>query len=570
MADDSKVVPFGTRASPDPLPIDLAAEEFNKRNLDPKNPFHTAKTWLGCDPAHPMHNHRGTLYRFDGKVYRGVSVDVVRGWLYPFMAHIKPTARGVSDVLDALRAEVQCDDDLEPPFWLQTGAHVENLIPFANGLLDVTTGAFTDHTPELFNVNVLGFAYDAAAPAPELWLWFLRELWPDDAESINALQEFMGLWLGPWTKFQKGLFLIGPKRSGKGTIARVIRQMVGAHNVAAPSLMSLASPFGLAGLIGKLLAIIPDARLGGTAEERLVLERLLSLIGEDPMSVARKFKEDWVGQLRARVLLISNELPRFNDASGALASRFIVLVLRRSFFGQEDPQLTDRLLAELPGIANWTIEGLKRLMARGHLEQPASGEEAVTAFAALSSPIESFITECCVVHPAAEVAVDRLYQAWRHWCTDQGFRKASSKPVFGRDLHTARPHIRNSQPRDGDKRLSVYRGIALKSDGEPLPSPATPAKEERQGMAGDKSLFNSSRTRACKHNGVAPLPSPAVPPDLQARITAACAGLLAPEQLMSRLSAEDLEDLASGAMTDDELRRFAEHAAKNPPPTEDR
>jgi phage/plasmid-associated DNA primase len=46
------------------------------------------------------------------------------------------------------------------------------------------------------------------------------------------------------------------------------------------------------------------------------------------------------------------------DASGALASRFVVFVLTRSFYGREDPTLTEALLLEAPSIFNWALAGL--------------------------------------------------------------------------------------------------------------------------------------------------------------------------------------------------------------------
>ena len=56
--------------------------------------------------------------------------------------------------------------------------------------------------------------------------------------------------------------MVGPKRSGKGTIARVLRKLIGERNVAGPTLSSLGGPFGLQPLLGKSGAIISDARQG--------------------------------------------------------------------------------------------------------------------------------------------------------------------------------------------------------------------------------------------------------------------------------------------------------------------
>jgi putative DNA primase/helicase len=62
---------------------------------------------------------------------------------------------------------------------------------------------------------------------------------------------------------QKIVFIIGPTRSGKGVTVRVLGQLIGSGNVAAPTLKSLSSNFGLAGQIGKPLAVIGDMRPGG-------------------------------------------------------------------------------------------------------------------------------------------------------------------------------------------------------------------------------------------------------------------------------------------------------------------
>jgi putative DNA primase/helicase len=98
---------------------------------------------------------------------------------------------------------------------------------------------------------------------------------------------------------------------------------------------------------------------------------------------------DWPAT--ARFIIISNELPRLADASGALASRFIVLVLINSFYGREDQTLTGRLLTELPGILNWSIAGWHRLIKRGHFLQPGSALDAVRQLEDLGSPIGAFL-----------------------------------------------------------------------------------------------------------------------------------------------------------------------------------
>ena len=176
-----------------------------------------------------------------------------------------------------------------------------------------------------------------------------------------------GYLLSPDTSQQKIFVLISPPRGGKGTIARVLRGMVGPENFSGPTLASLAQPFGLWALIGQSVAVIPDARLSGRTDKAIITERLLAISGEDTLTIDRKCLPSIHAKLPTRLVILSNEIPRLADASGTIASRMVALRMNRSWLGKEDPGLTQRLLAELPGILLWAIGGWARLRHRGHL-----------------------------------------------------------------------------------------------------------------------------------------------------------------------------------------------------------
>ena len=304
--------------------------------------------------------------------------------------------------------------------------------------------------------------FDPNAPEPKHWLKFLDDIFGPDTEAIETLQDFFGYFLSTDTSQQKILLTVGPKRGGKGTIARVVTALIGRANVAAPTLAGLQTNFGLAPLIGKTLGIISDARLGGRADEAAIAERLLSISGEDTLTIDRKHSSAWTGRLPTRFMIMTNELPRIVDSSGALASRFIVLILRNSFYGKEDPGLSDRLLTELSGILNWAIVGYRRLRERRHFIQPASAREAVDELETLGSPIAAFIRECCRVGPGCTVPVELLYQKYGMWCEDNG-RKTPNKQTFGRDLRAAVPFLRIAQRREEVRQARHYEGITVES-----------------------------------------------------------------------------------------------------------
>ena len=187
-------------------------------------------------------------------------------------------------------------------------------------------------------------------------------------------------------------------------------------------------------LLGKSLAIISDARIGGRTDSQIVVERLLSISGEDALTIDRKNLEPVTCKLPTRMMILSNELPRLGDSSGALAGRMILLRLRESFYGREDHGLTEKLLKELPGILNWAIAGWIRLRQRGRFVQPESAAELLGELHDISSPIGEFIRDCCVAGPAYHVRCDDLYKSYLDWCKEKGREHPGDSTGFGRNV----------------------------------------------------------------------------------------------------------------------------------------
>jgi putative DNA primase/helicase len=445
-------------------PLDSAREMIRRRYMQPG--------------AQTIHHQQGTFYRWTGTHYVESEPEEIRAHAYDFLdgakrvndagklAPFNPNKTKVANVLEALAACAQLDGSIRAPAWLDSKRHppATDILACHNGLLHLPTRALSPHDPAFFGLNAVDYAYDAKAGKPAAFLRFLDSLWPDDRESINTLQELFGLLLTADLSHQKAALIVGPKRSGKGTIARVLTALLGHENVAGPTLSGLSQNFGLAPLINKPLAIISDARLGGRADAHVIAERILSITGEDSLSIDRKFREVWTGRLPTRFLILTNELPKLTDASGALAGRFIILRLIKSFYGSEDLTLTQRLVAELPAILVWAMDGRDRLAKRGYFVQPASARQAVAELEDLASPVGAFARQCCVTDPLYSEECGKMFAAWVAWCKDNGREHPGSTHVFGRDLRAAVEGVQTTQvrdPKDSAKRYRVYTGIAL-------------------------------------------------------------------------------------------------------------
>ncbi len=407
------------------------------------------------------------------------------------LAPWEPTRNKIQNVAHALLGITFLSEHVEPPAWIEGANDDGNVLAMSNILLSLegTRRQKIRQTPCHFNMFAVPYDYEPDAPEPEQWLEFLHQLWPKDEQSIALLQEWFGYILSSETDQQKILLLVGKRRGGKGTIARILTALVGKENTAGPTLASLGTNFGLSPLLGKAVAIVSDARLSGNVST--IVERLLSISGEDALTVDRKYREPWTGRLPSRFTIISNVLPNLGDPSGAIATRFLVLLFEKSWLHNEDKKLEGKLKQELPGILNWSLDGLDRLRKQGHFTEPQTSEDAVTEMADLASPVTAFVREKCIVGPQFEVDFDSLYWAWKSWADENG-RKVSSKQTFGRDLRSVVFGIKVRRPREGETQRRVYEGIDLSGDN----SGGSRGSSDSRGLQGG-SESRESRTSQC-------------------------------------------------------------------------
>ena len=473
---------------PEELLVEQAvAAEATELVLNPADPLPSAREFVSqlyaAGDVQTLRHQEGVFFAWlaESGVYGEHSTSQLKADLYKFLepakcwtkgtekkppvkVPFKPTKAKVENVLDALRAETNLPATCVPPCWLGDAYCPDptEMLPCRNGLLHIPTRKLFSATPSFFAFNGVDFDFDKNAKAPGRWLRFLHQLWGTDAESRGTLQELFGYFLTPRTHLQKIGLLVGPKRAGKGTVGRILRRISGEQNACSPTLDALSKQFGLAVLINKTVAVISDARIGGRTDTAVIAERLLSISGEDHQSVPRKFLPDWNGKLTTRFLLMTNELPWIEDTSGALASRFVILMLRHSFYGREDHALFDNLVPELPGILNWALEGWDRLYKRGHFLQPAGSVEMVKQLENLSSPVKAFLGEQCEVKTGVEVTCPVLYDAWRSWCSVNGRERPGTAQVFARNMHAVMPWLKVRRERAGDGRARYWEGLRVK------------------------------------------------------------------------------------------------------------
>lgn len=374
---------------------------------------------------------RDDFYSWSGTDWRVLPAAELEGWLYRKTEHAeyvvpagdeddeaedeyrkwRPNIRKIAEVVNALAKLV-----------LQRTAEDDRVLACVNGVVRLDGGAtLVPHHPEVFNLTSLPFAYDPDAACPR-WLAFLEEALPGDAEAHDFLGEWFGYVLSGRTDQQKIASLIGKRRGGKGTIARVLTAMLGKEGVTAPDITDLGSHFGRASLIGKSLAVLADVRWNSNLSSE-ALKTFLAISGEDTVTIPRKHKDDWTGRSGLRFMVMSNDVPSFADRSNAIGTRMIHVKFDVTFEGREDFGLEAKLMAELPGILNWALAGLARLDAAGRFTVPRSGIVISQEMEENANPVATFVLEMGETGAEKEIEAVTLLAAYNGWAERRSMKR---------------------------------------------------------------------------------------------------------------------------------------------------
>ena len=458
------------------------ARPLAEKYLAEKHPTGTLKYW------------RGDWYRYTGthfavysteELHRDLSRELSDWHFFDTRGNTaKPIKHAIKDcllrdVISQLRGLCLIPDRREAPCWIDglERPPAKDWLALQNGLLSLTLNRDTDpptrefipHTPALFNTMALPFSFDAAADSPETWIDFLAKTWPGDAGADAALllSEWFGFCLSRDMSHHRMLWIIGPTRSGKGLISRILTSLLGDASVCNPTLGSLGDKNGGQVLIGKRLAIIGDARIDKRRNDKsAIIERLLSISGGDAQTFARKYLPDWTGIPDVKFTLLSNDLPPLADESGALLGRLLLLETTKSHLGKEDRFLESRIRRELPGILNWALDGLERLTAQGRFTEPDASRSILAAFRAMSAPLTAFVDECCEIGESMEIECGALYAAYLKWAEDEGIQHPYSRQRFGVSMRSVVPGLTIIRPRNYGGRARYYIGVRAKFESE--------------------------------------------------------------------------------------------------------
>jgi putative DNA primase/helicase len=277
-----------------------------------------------------------------------------------------------------------------------------------------------------------------------------------DEEVASAFQRIAGYWLSGRTDEQKIFIASGTGANAKSLMTNILAEALGEFARHTPMATFLqrrtdAATNDLAALNGTRLVIANEGNPGQKLDTALVK----SMTGGDPITARRLYRDFVTFTPHFKPLIVSNHLPEIDGNDPAIWRRIFVIPFPRVFAPEEqDPQLPQKLRAELPGILRWAVEGAVAYYREG-LNTPPAILQATAAYRSEMDVVGSFIADCCAVAPGLEQRATPLYLAYASYARELG-TDIISQTAFGRELGR-----RNFSP--AKKEGVVWRrGIALR------------------------------------------------------------------------------------------------------------
>jgi putative DNA primase/helicase len=302
------------------------------------------------------------------------------------------------------------------------------LLNLNNGVLNLETRKLLPHSSEYLFLYKLHVDYNPAAKCPEYLKWRDETV---DQEFHPLIDEMMGAILWPDYRIQKAFMLYGPSRTGKGTLIRILEAMIGPENCSHVALQELASnKFKVANLFGKMLNTFGDL------PENVVMDvgYFKALTGEDTVEGEEKFKPAFNFKNTAKLVFSANKLPKLKIEDYAYYNRWVIIPFERSFLGDEDASLKDRLTTdeELSGILNLALDGLDRL--RKNNWKLSYTLDSAKIYRRASNSISAFLEDEYEPSSSNYVIKTDLIDAYNDYAKRHGLAPPKSTIAFGKAI----------------------------------------------------------------------------------------------------------------------------------------
>lgn len=363
------------------------------------------------------------LHEWTGSFWRIIQVEELESKAWDWLSKNAPDRATPRSAMSCASATLH--ESTKMP---ERNKNSSTFLPLKNSTLEIVDNAIRVKSPSREDglTYVLNCEYDEAATATEFHK-FLGEVLADE-EVRNYVQEYIGYTLLPDCRFQRAQFWLGGGANGKSTLAEIVGAL---HENPASIQLDELDGFKLAALVGASLVYVDET------PSKINIQKLKSLISGGLSQVDIKYRTPISFRPTAKWIVCGNHLPVIADHSEGFWRRFPIIPFTAHFpDAKQDPLLAKRIIKnELPGILNWAIEGLLRLLERGRFGViPTAVALAVNQGKQETNSVLAWwlSDDEHEIHPSASAKKDDVYTAYKEWSIKNGVSPVGSANFWKR------------------------------------------------------------------------------------------------------------------------------------------
>ncbi|MDD6337944.1 MAG: phage/plasmid primase, P4 family [Lentisphaeria bacterium] len=400
------------------------------------------------------------------------------------------------DVLGNLKSDALCGltvDKYAKPCIISTGESAFGFVSMKNGIINIdeianalenglTPPAVRPHTPDLFTTVRLPYEYNPTATCPKFEA-YLEGVQPK-AENREILQMLAGLLLTSDMRYNVAFFIYGQGGTGKSVFMDTLQNMLGPEMICCVPLACFADRFNTMPLTVKKANIVDEAPIIPDNEHFADIESVFkSVTSGNKIKVERKCHDAEEARATARCVFASNTLPTMTDKTNGVWDRIRIIPFDQVFRNtdKQNPNLTEELKEELPGILNWALRGYAKLCERTASSAIKTFPQCEEGSVALQKLREDSDHERAFLREATEASLDpekylethRLYLSYKSWALECGYRPVA-ECNFVKAVKRVYPTAIIDRKRVGTSRPTVAYGIAWFTDRPEPPSVTIP------------------------------------------------------------------------------------------------
>lgn len=279
----------------------------------------------------------------------------------------------------------------------------------------------------------LPFEYNPEAKAP-IFQAYLNRVLPDQ-ERQRVLAEYLGYVFikhgSNGLKEEKALVLYGTGANGKSVFFEVVNALLGIENVSSYSLQSITNDNGYfrAKLANKLVNYASE--INGKLESSIFKQ----MVSGEPVEARLPYGQPFMLKEYAKFVFNCNELPKDVEHTTAYFRRFLIIPFDVTIPpGEQNKQLHNEIIdAELSGVFNWVLDGLKRLLTQKRFSECDAAQKAVEEYKVDSDSVQTFLMDYGY-KPShiMSTALKVMYPEYVTYCKESGFKPVSIRSISDR------------------------------------------------------------------------------------------------------------------------------------------